>query len=338
MGKPGIEDIAYYLPDTVVTNEDIARSFPDQNFKRTEAVTGIRSRHIEDSSVPLSDMAVRAAENLFASGKVQRDAVDFIVLVTQTGDYRIPATSCIIQDKLGFSKTTGALDINLGCSGYVYGLAVAQSLVYNDIAGRVLLLAAEKPLLYVHPEDSAIRFLHGDAATATIISNENITAEIGEFDLGTDGSGAKFLMVPAGGTAMPYSDETHRPIIDGEGHKKYLEYAQMDGLAIYNFSVQMAPASINRALEKNKLAIDDVSYFILHQANKVIVDSIRAEMNIDINKVPMNIDKVGNTASASIPLILSDRLKDKDLKPDSKILLSGFGIGLSWASVVLTTR
>lgn len=318
--KPGIEDISYDLPKRVVTNSELAEWFSSHNVARVEAATGVRTRHIEREDIPLSDMALRAANNLFARGKVQKDAIDFIIVVTQTGDCRMPATACIVQDKLGLRNAVGAYDINLGCSGYIYGLATASGLVTSGIATRVLLIAAEKPLSMARPDDAGLHFLHGDAATATVISGEQPVAEIGAFDLGTDGSGASALYAP-------YRDG------DAPG------CTNMDGLAVFNFSTREAPESIRRALAKNNLKTEDISLFILHQASKVILDGVREFLGIDATLTPTNLDRVGNTSSASIPLILSDLLHGKQYpKPQrgAKILLSGFGVGLSWGSTILT--
>lgn len=338
MRRAGIEDISYYLPEKVVTNDDLAANFSARGVRRVGGVTGVMSRHVEEDSVPLSEMAVRAVRDMFAERPDELDSIDFIVLVTQTGDYKIPSTACIIQDKLGLPKTVGAFDINLGCSGYVYGLAVAQSLVESGISQRCLLIAAEKPMLHASASDLNMRILHGDAATATLISRENIIAEIGSYDVGSDGSGAKLLYIPAGGTVMPATKETREPVPDESGNAVCLEHTQMDGIAVYNFSTETVPVTIARTLEKNGVSEDDISYFVLHQASGIILDGIRNNMGLEEDRVPTNIDSVGNTSCASIPLILTDLLKSKTVAPGKRILLSGFGIGLSWASVVLTKK
>jgi 3-oxoacyl-[acyl-carrier-protein] synthase-3 len=227
--------------------------------------------------------------------------------------------------------------VNLGCSGYVYGLAVAKSLVYTGIAGKVLLITAEKNLFSVHKDDPGTQFSHGDAATATVVSRENCIAEIGDFDFGTDGAGAKNLFIPAGGTVTPRSTETNEPYEDAFGQKHYPEYLYMNGMAVYNFTAKRGPESIRRAIEKNGLKVDEIDYFISHQASKAIIKNITVKMGVDESKVPSNLDKVGNTGSSSIPILLADTLSG-GLPEGTKLALSGFGIGLSWASVVLTTR
>ncbi|MDR3255876.1 MAG: ketoacyl-ACP synthase III [Synergistaceae bacterium] len=333
---PGIEDIAYYLPERVVTNEQFGEEYPGWNYKRVAPVVGIYARHVEEDSVPVSDMAARAAEKLFSGGRVSRGSIDFVVQITEIGDYLMPSTACIVQEKLGLPNSAGAFDMNLACSGYVYGLAVAKSLVCGGVASRVLLITAEKNLFRIHKNDPGTRFLHGDAATATVVSRENVIAEIGEFDVGTDGGGSKYLLIPAGGTATPYSEKTSEPWTDEIGQKHYPEYLYMNGMAVYNFTAKRGPESIRKAIAKNGLEVGDIAYFISHQASKAIIKNIRAKMGVDEDKVPSNLDKVGNTGSSSIPILLTDIMPG--LPAGAKLLLSGFGIGLSWGSVVLTAQ
>jgi 3-oxoacyl-[acyl-carrier-protein] synthase-3 len=332
---PGIEDIAYYLPEKLVTNDDFGREYPDWNYKRVAPVVGIYSRHVEDDATPVSDMAARAAEKLFGHGKVGKESIGFIVQITEIGDYIMPSTACVLQEKLGLPDSVGAFDVNLACSGYVYGLAVAKSLVFSGMAGKVLLVTAEKNLFRIHKDDPGTRFLHGDAATATVVSRENIIAEIGEFDFGTDGGGANHLFIPAGGTANPYSEATRESYTDEFGQKRYPEYLYMNGMAVYNFTAKRGPESIRRAVAKNDLNIEDIDLFISHQASKAIIKNIIVKMGVDESKVPSNLDRVGNTGSSSIPILLSDVLTGGPA-PGAKLALSGFGIGLSWASTVLT--
>ena len=334
-GTPGIEDIAYYLPERVVTNEDFGAEHPGWNYKRVAPVVGIYARHVEDDATPVSDMAARAAEKLFSHGKVQRESVDFIVQITEIGDYLMPSTECIVQEKLGLRNSVGAFDMNLGCSGYVYGLAVAKSLVSAGMAGKVLLITAEKNLFRIHKEDPGTRFLHGDAASATVISRDGVIASIGEFDFGTDGSGSRHLFIQAGGTAVPYSQKTSEPMLDAFGQKHYPEYLYMNGMAVYNFTAKRAPESIRRAIEKNGLAVGDIELFISHQASKAIIKNIIVKMGVGEGKVQSNLDKVGNTGSSSIPILLADVISG-GVPSGARLALSGFGIGLSWASTVLT--
>lgn len=335
MNQVGIEGIAYYLPETVLTNEDIACMFPEWDPKRAERITGIKERRLEKEETAASDMALAAAQNLISEYRLDKSQIDFIIVVTQSADYRMPATACIMQDKLGLPTSTGAMDINLGCSGYIYGLATAKALVETNVARKVLLVTVEKTSFFMHPKDSTLRALQGDAATATLVSKENIVAAIDETDFGTDGSAYENIIVPYGGTA----EHRERARAVTQGQYPYPDHVNMKGLEIFNFSVGTVPKTIDRALSKNGLELEDIRYFVLHQANKIILKTIGDSLKIPEEKLPMNIDKVGNTSSCSIPILLADILspeKGKATAAGDRILLCGFGVGLSWGTTVLT--
>ncbi|MDR3255877.1 MAG: ketoacyl-ACP synthase III [Synergistaceae bacterium] len=337
-GTPGIVDIAYYLPERLVTNEELSLGYPGWNYKRFASVVGVSTRYIEDDAVPTSEMSARAANNLFGQGRTSKDGIDFIVQIVQTGDYIIPPTACILQEKLGLPTSCGAFDVNLGCSGYVYGLAMAKAFVASGIAQKVLIVTAEKNCFWTHHDDVGAHFLMSDAATATVVSNENAAIAIGEFDLGTDGSGAGNVIIPAGGTAMPYSERTKEPYTDAFGETRYPEYAYMNGTEVYNFTTLVGPESIKRACEKNEIRMDDVAFFISHQASKAVIKNVQLKVGADSSRWPSNLERVGNTGGSSIPLLLAEILRDKKPSAGAKIVLSGFGAGLSWASVVLSVN
>ena len=331
MKQPGIEAIEYWHPAGEVTNEDLLREFGDWDARKAYRVTGVRSRHIGDE--PLSDMAVAAAEKLFAVHAVDRATVDFLVVVTQTGDYLMPATACVVQNKLKLPLACGAFDVNLGCSGYVYGLAVAKSLLISGMATRLLLITAEK-VVHINPRDRSSRVLFGEAAAATLLSCENAMAALGEFDLGTDGAGYRNLIVESGGTALPRSADTAREIVDEAGNIRSRDNLFMDGMEIFNFSMRTAPMTIRSALEKNGLTQEDIAFFVPHQANKMILETLRAKMDVPKERFCIDLENMGNTSSCTIPIALRDHMKN--FQVDDKILLCGFGIGYSWGSTVLT--
>jgi 3-oxoacyl-[acyl-carrier-protein] synthase-3 len=277
-------------------------------------------------------MAVRAAEKLFETTGTPKDEIDFTIVVTQSGDYRMPATACLVQDRAGLPQSSGAMDINQGCAGYVYGLAAAKALTENGSARKVLLITVEKTSFFLHPEDSTLRLLQGDAAAATLISPDG-AAEIGAADFGTDGSRCDNIIVPYGGSAEAMEREN-----GADARYAYPEFVNMKGMEIFNFSVTTAPKTIIAALQKNGLELNDIDYYLFHQANSMIVDAIGTSMKIPAEKIPMNIDRVGNTSSCSIPLLLDELMREKKPAYGSKILLCGFGVGLSWAATVLSIR
>jgi 3-oxoacyl-[acyl-carrier-protein] synthase-3 len=279
-------------------------------------------------------MALFVAEKIFRQD-VKKEDIDFLIVVTQSADYRLPCTACVLHEKLGLGTSVGALDINLGCSGFVYGLILAKSLIQTGTARKVLLIAVEKSSFLVHPSDITLRNILGDAAAATVISGVGF-AEIGEGDYGTDGSGWRHIMVPAGGSARPCGDDTKTPAADLDGNLKYPEYEKMDGMEVFNFSVSRGPATIRAAIKKNGLSIDQIDYFLMHQANKLIIDTIAGSLKIPSWKAPLNISDVGNTSSCSIPILLADLKTAGKFQTGHRVVLCGFGIGFSWASALLT--
>ena len=331
--SPGLEALEYWLPEKELTNEDLAQEFDGLDPAKIFRSTGIRSRRV--SSLPASDMAVRAAEKLFSRKGVDRGSVDFLFVVTQTCDHQMPATACIVQDKLKLSPSCGAADITLGCSGYVYALFLSKALLNSGQCRNVLLLTVEK-VAHLHPKDRSTRVLLGEAATATLLSCSNPFAELKEFDLGTDGSGYKNLVVPAGGTALPRSAETARDIVDEAGNVRSLDTLHMDGMEIFNFSMQRAPATLEAVLQKNGLQKDEIDLFVPHQANKMILETLRVKMGIEKERYCLDLETTGNTSSCTIPIALRNR--SAGLKPGDTIVLCGFGIGYSWGSAVLKWR
>ena len=327
--KAYIKDIAYYLPKQVLTNEQIARDYPEWSAEKVASKVGITERHIAADNETATDMAQKAAEQLFAQG-VDKSKIDFVLLCTQSPDYFLPSSACILQDRLGLSKNCGAFDFNLGCSGYEYGLAVAKGLILGGIAKNILLLTAETYTKYLHPKDKGNRTIFGDAATATLISTEGF-AEIGEFVLGTDGSGAEQLIVKTGGARHKSTlDDLH---LDEDGNPIGSDSLYMNGGAIFNFTADIVPTMIEELLSRSNLHQEDIDLFVFHQANKYMINYLRKLLDIDKDKFYIYMDKVGNTVSSTIPIALCEAKKENRLK--GKILLAGFGVGLSWGATVL---
>ena len=330
--KAYIRGLSYYLPEEVVTNEDLVKLFPEWTVDKISKKVGISERHITTESETAGDMAVKAAEILFAEQKIDRSTIDFVLLCTQSPDYHLPSTSCIIQDRLGLSTKCGAFDFNLGCSGYEYGLAVAKGLIVGGIAKNILLLTAETYNKYIHPMDKGNRTIFGDGATASLVSDSGF-AEIGEFCLGTDGSGAEHLIVKTGcARQFEKANDYH---LDIEGGVYSSDHLFMNGKAIFDFTSDVVPSMIADTLLKNGLTMDDVNLFVFHQANKYMINFIRKLMGIDKDRFYIHMENVGNTVSSTIPIALCEAKKEGKLK--GNIVLAGFGVGLSYGAVVLRT-
>ena len=329
--KAYIKAIEYYLPEKVLTNTEIAERFPEWSAEKVASKVGITERHISGENETAADMACQAAEKLFKANDGVREQVDFLLLCSQSVDYKLPSSSCILQNRLGLKTSCGAFDFNLGCSGYEYGLAVAKGLIVSGIAKNVLLLTAETYTKYIHPEDKGNMTIFGDAATASLISTDGF-AEIGEFVLGTDGSGSAGLIVKTKGARIP--NVTGNKTEDENGNVQWDDNLFMDGKAIFDFTSEAVPAMTEELLKKENLKQDDIDLWVFHQANKYMINYLRKLMCIDKDKFFVFMDKVGNTVSSTIPIALVEAKKDGRLH--GKVLLAGFGVGLSWGGTVLT--
>ena len=329
MTKAYIQDIAYYLPEKVLTNEQIAQAFPEWSAEKVANKVGITERHIAADDETATDMAYHAAETLFAQG-VDRNAVDFIILCTQSPDYFLPSSACILQDRLGLSKNCGAFDFNLGCSGYEYGLAIAKGLIAANIAKNILLLTAETYTKYLHEQDKGNRTIFGDGASASLVSTEGF-AEIGEVVVGTDGSGAENLIVRSLGSRN--KDLMNNAQVDEDGNIVSGDHLYMHGGNVFNFTADIVPPMVEELLEKSHLKQDEVDLWVFHQANKYMINYLRKLLDIDKEKFYIYMQTVGNTVSSTIPIALCEARKEDRLH--GNILLAGFGVGLSWGGVML---
>ena len=325
-----IKAISYYLPEKVVTNEQLAEEFPEWSVEKIAKKVGISERHIAADDETAGDMAFKAAEKLITEKDIDKSTIDFVLLCTQSPDYFLPSTSCIIQSKLGLSTRCGAFDFNLGCSGYEYGLAVAKGLILGGIAKNILLLTAETYNKHIHPKDKGNRTIFGDGASASLISTDGF-ARIGEFVLGSDGNGYDRLIHKTG--AMRQYQALNDLHVDENGTPISSDYLFMDGKAIFDFTSDIVPPMIEETLRKNQLSMDDVNLFVFHQANKYMINYLRKLMEIDKDKFYVFMETVGNTVSSTIPIALVEAQKEGSL--NGKVVLAGFGVGLSYGAVVL---
>lgn len=329
--KAFLKAVEYYLPKNVVTNTQLAEEFPEWTAKKVFEKVGIKERRIAAPGETAADMAYAAAEKLFSlHPDILKSHIDFIILCTQSPDYLLPTSACILQHKLGLGTNTGALDFNLGCSGYIYGIAIAKGLILSGIAKNVLLLTAETYSKYLHELDKGNRTIFGDAASATVISSSGF-AEIGEIVLGTDGSGAENLIVRSGAARFP--DRQHDLSTDENGHPVSSDHLYMNGSEIFSFTQVTVPRMVEETCQKNGLLLDEIDLHIYHQANKYMLDFMKRKLMIPDEKFYSYMEKVGNTVSSSIPIALCEAIKEGLLK--GNILLAGFGVGYSWGGLTL---
>lgn len=328
--------ITYFLPEKTTTNEDLAKEYASKwDSGKIFRKTGIRSRHVATTETT-SELAAEVAEKLFSESGFPKEKVDFLLLCTQSPDYFLPTTACIVQGRLSLPTGIGALDFNLGCSGFVCGLALSKGLIAGGLAKNILLLAVETYTKHIHPQDRSVRTIFGDGAAAALITHEEDEPwKIGDFVFGTDGSGAENLIVPSGGMALPRSKETAREIIDEQGNTRSLDNLYMNGPAIFNFTLDTVPGTVESLLEKAGLEIKDIDLFVFHQATKFMLDSLRDKIGIPEEKFYFNMADKGNTVSATIPIALRDALNEGRIKQGDKLMLVGFGVGYSWAGCII---
>lgn len=332
-----IRHVTYHLPQAMHTAEDLAREL-DNGWSAEKIVrkTGIRSRRIAAPGECASDLACAAARALFAEGACEPGEVDFILFCTQSPDYLLPSTACLVQDRLGLPTTAGALDFNLGCSGFVYGLGLAKGLVLTGQARKVLLLTADTYSRHVHPQDKSVRTLFGDGAAATLVeAAAEGPGSIGEFVYGTDGKGGRNLMLAAGGARLPRSAETAAACTDKFGNTRSQDHLFMDGPEIFKFTMQAVPACVDETLRRAGLAKADVDLFVPHQANAYMLESLRQRLDIPEERFYVNMADCGNTVSASIPIALRRAVDDGSLEPGMRVMVVGYGVGYSWAAAML---
>lgn len=325
-----IKAISYYLPAKVVTNGQLVEEFPEWSVEKIAKKVGINERHIAAGDETAGDMAFKAAEKLMVENDIDKNIIDFVLLCTQSPDYFLPSTSCIIQSRLGLSTKCGAFDFNLGCSGYEYGLAIAKGLILSGIAKNILLLTSETYNKHIHPKDKGNRTIFGDGASASFISTDGF-AKIGEFVLGSDGSGYDKLIHKTG--AMRHYHPMNDFHVDENGTPLSSDFLFMDGKAIFDFTSDVVPPMIEEALQKNQLKMDEVDLFVFHQANKYMINYLRKLMEIDKEKFYVFMENVGNTVSSTIPIALCEAQKEGRL--NGNIVLAGFGVGLSYGATII---
>ena len=319
--------ISVYLPETIETNEQLQAEYPNWDLDLIFSKTGIAARHIAAPDECASDLALKATQRLFEENQIDAQDIDFVLLCTQTPDYPLPTTACLLQDRLGLRKNVGALDFNLGCSGFVYGLSLADGLIRTNAAERVLLITAETYSKYIDKADRSLRTIFGDGAAATLVQACDRPTLAG-FQFGTDGSGADTLLVNTGG-ARPITC-AHKP----RHRQRWKSQLYMDGPSLMSFTVGAIPKLIEDVLSAASLKNEDIDSFLFHQATLKMLEQLRTRLDLDSARMPVMLENCGNTVSATIPILIDSLRRSGQLSSGMQNLLIGFGVGWSWAGCV----
>jgi len=333
-----ITAIATHLPERVLGNDELAALYPAWPADKILDKTGILERRVAADGETAGDLAFHAAEKLFAGGgvggAVARGDVDFVILCTQAPDHVLPTTACLLQHRLGLPTSTGALDVNLGCSGFVYGLSLAAGLIAGGMAANVLLLTADTYSKFIHPMDKSVRTLFGDGAAATLVTAvaDGETGCIGPFVFGTDGSGGGDLIVEAGAARLPHGPDTGAEQEDAAGNVRSRAQLYMNGGSVMAFTLREVPRTVAALCERAGTTAADYDKFVLHQANKFMLDALARKLDVEPARVPRRFERIGNTVSSTIPFVLEGEMAAGACSPGARVMLVGFGVGLSWAA------
>jgi 3-oxoacyl-[acyl-carrier-protein] synthase-3 len=321
--------IAMYLPEAIEDNAFLKAQFPKWDMDLIYAKTGVRARHIAGPDQCASDLGVAAAEKLLAEHDIDRSTIDFLLFCTQTPDYPLPTTACLMQQRLGLPTSIGALDFNLGCSGFVYGLSLADGLIRSGVAKRILFITAETYSKYIDQTDRSLRTIFGDGAAATLIEASS-EKSLGSFVFGTDGRGADTLIVSQGGARPPHA------AIQPRKRKRWPSSLYMDGPELVKFTLEVVPPMLERVIKGAGWTRDDVDLYLIHQATTFMLNHLRERADLDVEHTPEALAEYGNTVSSTIPILIHDLRASGRLKPGKQTLMVGFGVGLSWAGCAWT--
>lgn len=317
------------VPSRVYSNRDLGYLIPENEIEKTINSIGVAERRIADDDVTASDLAYKAAMKLMEDNGIEPDSIDVLLFMSQTSDYRIPATSCILQHRLGLSKDTCCIDLSLGCSGFVFALSTAFAYASMEGVNRVLLLDGETFSKIVNKRDKVDWPLYGDGATATLIEKGNYAESL--FILNTDGSGESTVKIQGGGMRQKVTANSIIEKEREEGNIRTDLEVFMDGMDVFNFAMRVVPKSVKQICTETQTTLDDIDWLVFHQANKFMTDFFAKRLKFDMKKVPYCIQKYGNTSSTSVPLTIVSELKDK-LKDGDRVVMCGFGAGLSWGT------
>lgn len=329
-----IQHIEYYLPEKVVTNQDLKKQHPEWDIQKVEEKSGVYRRHIAAPDQTAYDLAKEAVTKLFEKNVVAKEEIDGILFCTQSPDYIMPSNAFLIHKEFDFKSSVWAFDYNLACSGYIYGLAIARGFIETKLAKNILLITSDTYSRYINENDRSTKVLFGDGAAVSLITSSEDSG-IFDLELAAEGSEYETFYIPSGGCKMPKSDQTKVMVADRSGNERTLEDIHMNGFAVWKFVSNTVPKQIKELLKRNQMSIEEIDFIGFHQASKLTLNSLSKSLKIDPATLFTNLDRVGNTVSASIPIALKDAQIAGKLKKGDLMLLSGFGVGLSWGSVIM---
>ncbi len=321
----GILGIGTYVPEDILTNKDLEK-IVDTNDEWITERTGIKERRISKKDVPTSELAALAAENALKNAGLSIDDIDAIIVGTSSPDMFYPSVGCLVQTKLKANKKIPAFDLQAGCSGFSYSLVVATQFIRTGMYKKILVIGADEISKMLNWKDRNTCILFGDGAGALVIGEVDAPYGILGAFMGADGVGGELLKFPAGGTRMPATEETV---------KQCLHSVHMEGNEVFKFAVRVMGDAATKALEDAELQASDIDWLIPHQANMRIIQSAAKRLKMPMEKVVINLDRYGNTSSASIPLAFEEAVRDGRIKSGDIVLMVGFGAGLTWASIAL---
>jgi len=335
MNHSFIEQIACYFPETILSNEEMGQLFPGFKVQELTRLTGVTSRHVTKPDETSVDMGVKAVKHLFDHHSMDMADIGYVLFCSAGGDYITPPSACILHERVGLPPQCGALDFNQGCTGFLYGLSLADSLIGAGRAKKVLLVTAEAITKTLHEKDKANRAIFGDAGAATLISARPDTTLAGDFVFGTDGSKHEHIIIREGRERFPITEFSNGDFIDAQGNVRNHRNFFMNGSEVFNFSVAKAPELVNELLGRYGLRMDQIDFFVFHQANRIILESIGRKLKIPENKLVIEIGTTGNTVSSTIPIALHAMERKGKLKRGMTIMLAGFGVGFSWGGTIV---
>lgn len=330
-----IKHIEYYLPEKIVSNNDLRNEFPAWDVDKIQTKSGVASRHIAATDETALDLSIKACEKLFEV--YDKSQIDGIIYCTQSPDYIMPSNSFLLQRHFALSENLFCYDFNHACTGYIYGLMMAHSYIRSGLAKKILLVTADTYSKYINPADRSTRVLFGDAAAATIIEATDTDKGIVDLEVATFGNGYDKFIIPAGGARLPQSPETAVLLTDLLGNVRTKNNIKMDGMAVWSFINSKVPDQIRGLLERNHLTMADINLVVFHQASLMTLDSLIKILNLEMDKVFINIRELGNTVSASIPIALKDAMDAGRIKNNERLMLSGFGVGLAYGTIIINT-
>ncbi len=315
-----LHGISYQLPAAVRTNEDLVKANPSWDAEKIYAKTGIRARHVAAADETAADLGAQAADSLMREHGIDPGSIDVLLFCTQSPDYFAPTSACLLQQRLGLPDTCGALDFNLGCSGFTYGLWMARALIQSQSARRILLVAADTYSKYCDPHDLTTVTIFGDAGTAALISHapEGALASIGPTVVGTNGAGCDNLIIRHGGARTPAATDAPPRLY-------------MNGPEVFAFTLTAVQSGIQQLLTEIGKSWDDVDLYLLHQANRFMLEKLGKVMRVSAERMPIDMEDIGNTVCATIPILIRRCMDKGTLQPGQDCVLAGFGIGYSWA-------